>query len=648
MKKIISGCLCTAIIAAMCNVGVYAYEPPKEIWSSFNKYAAAIESKDYENIIKYGLMDVEILEKEPVNETTQSWLCARYQHIGEAYEKLGDYDNSALMYEKQIPIAKAIGWTDSEKIARAKSLNYKSNIQLYTKTTGAQVNFGAINEQLSGVLFGISADSSTDQTQCSMQLVYLEYGDTKFDWIKSVLRAANENGKAIEFAFNMPNQGSDLSRIINDTAYLNNLADMLAQYPNVKYFFRFGGEVDIWENRADPEEYKKAFITTADIIHAKVKNAAMVFSPNMVSSWDRDMMDYYPGDEYADWIGLSLYMMKYFQGIADRSEDTKYMEVVFASGDSAEPVLMLKKFIDTFGDRKPILISESGASHYIRTANEYDTEWAASRLKMLYKFVPMVYPQVKLIAHFDTVISNEVNDYSLKDNQTILQLYKELTSDDIFIKKSANNTVDISYKPLGDTIYTDGSPMEISAYAHVFGKTDLKVNYYIDGKWIAGTSELPYTKTIDMSTAASGEHTLKVTCESGGKEVYSKNFKLIGQAKQPGITIYVDGKEIICEQPPVIKNDRTMVPLREIFEALGADVEWNGETRTATATKGSEVVSIQIDQKQLFKNGNAEEIDTAACIINNRTMVPARAVAQAFGANVEWNGAEKKVLITTK
>ncbi len=636
-------------MAAMVNTGVYAYEPPAKIWDSFNKYAAALESNDYENIIKYGLIDISILVNEPVNETTQEWLCARYQNIAEAYEMLGDYENSAIMYEKQIPIAKAIGWSDSVKIAEAKSLHYKSNIELYTKVNGSQVNFGAVNEQPGGVLFGISADSETDQTECSMQLVYLEYGDTRFDWINAVLKAANESGKAIEFAFNMPNQGSDLASVINNTAYLNTVADLLAQYPNVKYFFRFGAEMDIWENPADPEQFKQAFRVTADIIHSKVKNAAMVFSPNMVSSWDRDMMDYYPGDEYVDWIGLSLYLMKYFQGIKDRPADEKYLEVVFCSGDSAEPVLMLKKFIDEFGDRKPIMISESGASHYIRTVNEYDTQWAATRLKMLYKYLPMVYPQIKLIAHFDTVIEGEINDYSLKDNQTILNLYKELTSDEIFIKKSAYNTVNVSYKHLGDTIYTDGSPMEISAYAHVFAQPDLKVNYYIDGNWITSSTEIPYTSTVDMSSAASGEHTLRVTCEAGGREVYSEEFKVIGQGggTQQEISVYVDGQKLSFDQPPVIRDDRTLVPLRAIFEAMGAEVSWDAETRTAIAKRGSDNVSIQIDQKQLIKNGDSIELDVAACIINDRTMVPARAIAEAFGANVGWDGTTKTVTITT-
>ena len=58
-------------------------------------------------------------------------------------------------------------------------------------------------------------------------------------------------------------------------------------------------------------------------------------------------------------------------------------------------------------------------------------------------------------------------------------------------------------------------------------------------------------------------------------------------------------------------------------------------------------MSIQIDQKQLIKNGTSIELDVAACIINDRTMVPARAIAEAFGANVGWDQATKTVTVTT-
>ena len=74
--------------------------------------------------------------------------------------------------------------------------------------------------------------------------------------------------------------------------------------------------------------------------------------------------------------------------------------------------------------------------------------------------------------------------------------------------------------------------------------------------------------------------------------------------KQVHVTF--NGEVINCEnygQPAVIVNDRTLVPLRAIFEALGAEVEWDDATRTVTATKGQDTVKLTIDDTKLYKNG---------------------------------------------
>ncbi len=646
MKKIITLAMSAIILTVNTGVCAYAkYEPPAKIWASFNQYAKALESKDYENIIKYGLIDISILEEEPVNDTTQSWLSARYQNIGNAYEKLGRYEESGRMYQKQIELAKAIGWYDSAKIAEAKANHYISDVRLFQKIYGTTKHYGAINEHERGVLFGISADSATDQSQCSAKLIYLEFGDLNFDWIRSELKKANENKQAVEFALNLPNQGNDIGRVLSDTSYLNTVADLLSQYPQIKFFVRFAAEFDIWETRANPQEYKEAFKKVSNIIHSKVKNAAMVFSPNMVSSWDINVNDYYPGDEYVDWVGMSLYMMKYFQGVKNRDDDSKYLEVVFGTGDSATPVLGAKKLVDLYGGRKPIMISEGGASHNIRTANENATAWALNRLEQTYTYLPIVYPQIKLMMYFDTVMSGEINDYALKTNNEMKNLYSKLTSRDVFIKKTAAKDGIVSYKELSNTIYSDGNPLEISAYAHIFKQDNLKVNYYINNKWVGASQDMPYEMTFDMSGYSDGEHNLRVSVEAGGNEVYTENYKLIVNKPQQPISVEVNGERLTFNQEPVIIGGRTLVPLRAIFVALGATVDWEQSTKTAIAKKGNDVIKISIGSNELYKSNTIKELDVPAKLINSNTMVPARAVSEAFGATVDWDGKTRTVKI---
>jgi hypothetical protein len=94
-----------------------------------------------------------------------------------------------------------------------------------------------------------------------------------------------------------------------------------------------------------------------------------------------------------------------------------------------------------------------------------------------------------------------------------------------------------------------------------------------------------------------------------------------------------------------IVEDRFVVPLRAIFEALGAEVEWNNETRTVTATKGEIGVELTIDSKRVYINGKTIELDVPATIIDGRTYVPARFVSESLGASVIWNPENKVAVI---
>lgn len=120
-----------------------------------------------------------------------------------------------------------------------------------------------------------------------------------------------------------------------------------------------------------------------------------------------------------------------------------------------------------------------------------------------------------------------------------------------------------------------------------------------------------------------------------------------GYAQEIGVT--VDGKALeFQDQKPVIQEGRTLVPLRSVFEAIGATVDWNEATRTITAKKRFDVVSLEIDSKDLYKNGEkVVEMTVPAQILNGRTMVPARYVAEAFDASVKWEEENQLVTVET-
>ena len=114
------------------------------------------------------------------------------------------------------------------------------------------------------------------------------------------------------------------------------------------------------------------------------------------------------------------------------------------------------------------------------------------------------------------------------------------------------------------------------------------------------------------------------------------------------VDLYVDLAKIETDTPPTIVDGRTLVPLRAIFEALGAEVEWDNNTRTAIGTRGNTVVSVQINSRIAYVNGEEKELDVPAQIINNRTMVPARFVSEAMGCKVTWYQTKRTAAVADK
>ncbi len=115
------------------------------------------------------------------------------------------------------------------------------------------------------------------------------------------------------------------------------------------------------------------------------------------------------------------------------------------------------------------------------------------------------------------------------------------------------------------------------------------------------------------------------------------------------VTVFIDDTQIIFEdQPPVIIEERTFVPLRKIFEELGAAVDWVEETKSVFAAKRFSAVSFTIGEEDYYVDGELKKLDAPAVILNERTLVPVRAVSEALGAEVLWIKAENKVQINLK
>ena len=112
------------------------------------------------------------------------------------------------------------------------------------------------------------------------------------------------------------------------------------------------------------------------------------------------------------------------------------------------------------------------------------------------------------------------------------------------------------------------------------------------------------------------------------------------------ITVKYNGNLIAFDVPPQAIDGRVMVPLRAIFEHIGAEVEWENSTKTATARKDDHTIKCTLDSNEMYIDGESNYIDVAPCVVDERILVPVRFMTEALSCDVEWDGNSKSVIIS--
>jgi hypothetical protein len=112
------------------------------------------------------------------------------------------------------------------------------------------------------------------------------------------------------------------------------------------------------------------------------------------------------------------------------------------------------------------------------------------------------------------------------------------------------------------------------------------------------------------------------------------------------VKVTLDGKQISFDVQPFIRDGRTIVPARAIAEALGAQVVWDSGTRSAVITKGEMTIRLPIGSKNAQVNGKTVALDVPAEIQNGRTLVPLRFLAENLKFSVSWDAAAQTAELT--
>lgn len=110
-------------------------------------------------------------------------------------------------------------------------------------------------------------------------------------------------------------------------------------------------------------------------------------------------------------------------------------------------------------------------------------------------------------------------------------------------------------------------------------------------------------------------------------------------------TVVKNGVKSQIDVPPLLINDRTVLPLRYVGETMGAKVDWYEDEQKIVYTKGGTTIELWLNKTTVKVNGKNQTIDTAPLVVKNRTLVPVRFVTENMGATVDWNETEQKVTI---
>jgi hypothetical protein len=563
MKRRILSCL----LAAAVTLGLAAVPTravsygdvagvPKNFWAVYTPYEDALSSGSSsaialagENVMNYWL------DGKAAKQLAQEWKSDIAAHgyevnlmhsvskkVAEEYEKLGDFSNAARVYEitlafvdPYIALIRAgvglSGNADDMEFERAELQNkinaYDVQISVYAQlreSSDGRTYHSAKHEPRAGVYFGEPSGNMVTEANPGSTVIYVDFENENMEArVEHDLTANEPNGykrddySVIEIAWNFAQEGSTLSSVPSQAdkvtaaaRYLNSLG--------LPILLRVGAEMDVWETKADPEQYKTAFRFIADIMRREAPNVAIVWSVNSVSaqglSWDM----FYPGDSYVDWVGISLYTTKYFRG----KPDTKDSEAaIYGTGKYANPVAAIQKLAEQYGARKPLMISEGGVSLLNISNSEDLTEWALPRMRQTYAYIPILFPQVKAIYWFNTQAGSE-NRYDFAASPQAKALYIKLTSQENFLGKGKTLSP-VTYKKLG-SVTLPANNVTLTTYAPFFTMDNISVQYRLDGAWLSERTDIPYLSSLDLTSASDGAHTLTVEVRSGGELLKTETY----------------------------------------------------------------------------------------------------------------------------
>ncbi len=428
-----------------------------------------------------------------------------YKHLGECYSNLKDYSKASSCFKREAYYwSHASGMEESRIDAQRRSKLIKTSAQIYVKTSdntmGGRINFGKAHEPKGGVMLGAYAEGDGNiydpyspnkfymdtfpnliGKDVSAYLLYLPYG-SDISHYNSHIEIAKSKNKIMQIALE-PHNG--LWSVNGSDGYLETLAKNM-QKSGCRMMLRFAGEMNdttsSWYT-TDVNLYKEKFRIVADIFHKYAPSVPVIWAPNFYPSDTMD--DYYPGDEYVDYVGISSYMMHQpvtdpLGAGVDRSRWSNQLDVIYS----------------LYGHKKPIIIAEGGASYMDYDTYADITPFASAQIKDFYTYLPIKYPNVKLSFIFDS--DRDRQKFSLSNNSSYLAGYKEGISSDLYVV-NPETPYSYDYYEVGNNVNIKAEQTELCSYIVTPSNDTAYVNYYVNDVYLATAYSIPYSVNVDFS-----------------------------------------------------------------------------------------------------------------------------------------------------
>jgi len=524
---------------------------------------------------------------------------------------------------------------------------YAASVQIYMResTAGANPPYQLAKFEPSfGALLGATIDKDRNLNgklnlaqnvygrPYSAILVYVTWGGSLPTLL---INEARTNGTAVQVSWE-PSNGL---AAVNDDAYVRGMARNLKNFGG-PIFLRFGGEMNgDWTRWGQqPELYKQKFQLIANIMRQEAPNVAMVWSPNFVPY--ENINQYYPGDQWVDWVGIDGYADYYFVG-NPANDNQSWTWTKFNQGHKSNPMTKFKQIYDTYSPRKPIMISETGVAWANRNPYQVIDSWAANTLQTVYGNIPLLYPRIKAVYYFNSGISADFSSYNVSENSTMTAAYSRAISSPYYLY-NYNGTSPFFYHIFGN--WLPSQMTDLAAYADAGQQQIASVEYYLDGELVGKSYRAPWDITC-LFNKSGGTSRLEVRAiDSYGNVAARQTSSVIVPVWRP-IKVELNGRPLYFDVPPAIYNSRTMVPVAQIAKELGVNVTWNPSNNCVLLSNGSKQIQLFVDRQRVLVN-NQLVTDWPVRVANNRTFVPVAFISENFGVRVEWDGSSGTVKLT--